>query len=52
LQKIALRLQKIALWLQKITLWFHKIALLFGINCTEINQSQVLCSVMLLLTVE
>jgi hypothetical protein len=46
LQKIGLWLQKIALWLQKITLWLQKIALLFGINCTEINQSQVLCSVM------
>jgi hypothetical protein len=27
-------------WLQKIALWLQKIALLFGINCTEINQSQ------------
>ena len=40
LQKIALWLQKIALWLQKIALWLQKIALLFGINCSEINQSQ------------
>jgi hypothetical protein len=40
LQKIALWLQKIAPWLQKIALWLQKIALLFGINCTEINQSQ------------
>jgi hypothetical protein len=40
LQKIALWLQKIALWSQKIALWLQKIALLFGINCTEINQSQ------------
>jgi hypothetical protein len=31
---------------QKIELWLQKIALLFGINCTEINQSQssnILC---------
>jgi hypothetical protein len=41
LQKIALWLQKIALWLQKNALWLQKIALLFGINCTEINQSQL-----------
>jgi hypothetical protein len=27
--------------LQKIALWLQKIALLFGINCTEINQSQL-----------
>jgi hypothetical protein len=40
LQKIGLWLQKIALWLQKIAPWLQKIALLFGINCTEINQSQ------------
>jgi hypothetical protein len=32
--------KKIALCLQKIALWLQKIALLFGINCTEINQSQ------------
>jgi hypothetical protein len=25
---------------KKIALWLQKIALLFGINCTEINQSQ------------
>jgi hypothetical protein len=40
LQKIALWLQTIELWLQTIALWLQKIALLFGINCTEINQSQ------------
>jgi hypothetical protein len=40
LQKIALWLQKNALLLQKIAQWLQKIALLFGINCTEINQSQ------------
>jgi hypothetical protein len=34
-------LQKIALWLQKIALWLQEIAPLFGINCTEINQSQL-----------
>jgi hypothetical protein len=34
-------LQIFALWLQKIALWLQKIALLFGINCTEINQSQL-----------
>jgi hypothetical protein len=39
LQIFALWLQKIALWLQNIALWLQKIALLFGINCTEINQS-------------
>jgi hypothetical protein len=33
-------LQIFSLWLQKIALWLQKIALLFGINCTEINQSQ------------
>jgi hypothetical protein len=28
------------MWLQKIAFYLQKIGLLFGINCTEIDQSQ------------